>query len=291
MTTTALHSGLPESAKSILDGYSLEVTAKDVPALLAEAARIVPASIIAIPYLPSETDQARLTAAQAVRRLGFEPMLHVSARRVSSVAELADLVQRAVSEASVAHCLVIAGDAATPLGPFFDSLSLLETGILERAGIQVVGVAGHPEGHSIMSTAQQWEVLERKCQSIVSRGMQPLIFTQFVFDAEIVLSWLQALRERGIAYPVRVGVPGPAGVAVLARYAAMCGVGATASMLSKYGISIRKLLGTAGPNHFVDHLQAGLTDAHGVIGLHFFPFGGIAQSVEWIEHYRSGTQA
>jgi methylenetetrahydrofolate reductase (NADPH) len=37
----------------------------------------------------------------------------------------------------------------------------------------------------------------------------------------------------------------------------MCGVGASASMLARYGISIGRLLGTAGPEVFVDRLVRG----------------------------------
>ncbi|RYE87132.1 MAG: methylenetetrahydrofolate reductase, partial [Oxalobacteraceae bacterium] len=144
-----------------------------------------------------------------------------------------------------------------------------------------------PEGHQSMSATDRWEVLERKCRSIAERGMAPLIVTQFAFDADIVLTWLKALRAHGIEHPVRVGVPGPAGVAVLARYAASCGVGACASMLSKYGISLGKLLGSAGPDRFVDRLATGLTEAHGEVSMHFYPFGGIAQTVAWVEQYRS----
>jgi methylenetetrahydrofolate reductase (NADPH) len=141
-----------------------------------------------------------------------------------------------------------------------------------------------------MSAADRWEALERKCRSIGMRGMTPLIVTQFGFDADIVLAWLKTLRERGIEHPVRVGVPGPAGIAVLARYAALCGVSACASMWSKYGISLGKLFGTAGPDVFVDRLAAGLTEEHGEVSLHFFPFGGIAQSVRWIAQYRANGQ-
>lgn len=278
---------MPRSASNIIDAYSLEVSPKDVPALTAAAPRMLPASTIAIPYLPGQDNDARLAAARAVRALGFEPMPHLSARRITSLAELDSFIKRAVAEAGVQRCFVIAGDPSTPMGPFSDSSSLIETGVFERSDIKVIGVGGHPEGHPIMSTADRWEVLERKCRSIVSRGMTPLIITQFAFDADIVLTWLKALRERGIEHPVRVGVPGPAGVAVLVRYAAMCGVSACASIWSKYGISIGKLFGTAGPDLFVNRLSAGLTEAHGKVSLHFFPFGGIAQSVRWIEQYRS----
>jgi methylenetetrahydrofolate reductase (NADPH) len=286
-----MHPDMPGPASSITDAYSLEASTKDIPALSAAAPRIMPASTIAIPYLPREDDDARLAAARAVRRLGFEPMPHFSARRIASLAELESFVQRAVAEAGVERCFVVAGDPSTPVGPFSDSAALIDTGVFERAGIKVIGVGGHPEGHPVMSTAEQWEVLERKCHNIVKRGMTPLIVTQFAFDADIVLTWLKALRERGIEHRVRVGVPGPASIAVLARYAALCGVSACASMWSKYGISIGKLFGTAGPDRFVERLATGLTEAHGKVSLHFFPFGGIAQSVKWIEQYRTRTDS
>ncbi|MDQ4626995.1 methylenetetrahydrofolate reductase [Janthinobacterium lividum] len=284
-----MHPAQLRAAGNITHAYSLEVSAKDMPALSTAAPRIAPASTIAIPYLPREDNDARLAAARTVRRLGFEPMLHLSARRIASLAEFESFIQRAVAEAGVERCFVIAGDPSTPKGPFPDSAALIDTGVFERAGMQVIGVGGHPEGHPVMSTAEQWEVLERKCDSIGKRGMAPLIVTQFAFDADIVLTWLKTLRERGIDHPVRVGVPGPASIAVLARYAAVCGVSACASMWSKYGVSIGKLFGTAGPDLFVERLTAGLTEAHGVVSLHFFPFGGIAQSVKWIEQYRSRT--
>ncbi|CAB3624674.1 5,10-methylenetetrahydrofolate reductase [Achromobacter marplatensis] len=285
-----IHPSSPQSPGHITDAYSLEVSAKDIPALTAAAPRMLPGSTISIPYLPGQDDNARLAAARAVRALGLVAMPHLSARRIASLAELESFVTRAVAEAGIERCFVIAGDPSTPLGPFADSSSLIETGVFERAGIQVVGVGGHPEGHPVMSAADRWEVLERKCRSIGMRGMTPLIVTQFGFDADIVLAWLKTLRERGIEHPVRVGVPGPAGIAVLARYAALCGVSACASMWSKYGISLGKLFGTAGPDVFVDRLVAGLTEEHGEVSLHFFPFGGIAQSVKWIAQYRAQGQ-
>ena len=284
-----MHPAQPWPASDITRGYSLEASTKDIAALSAAASSILPGSTIAIPYLAREDDDARLAAARAVRKLGFEPMPHLSARRIASLAEFESFVQRAAAEAGVERCFVIAGDPTTPLGPFSDSAAMVDTGVFERAGIKVIGVGGHPEGHPVMSKAEQWDVLERKCDSIEKRGMAPLIVTQFAFDADIVLTWLEALRERGIVHPVRVGVPGPASIAVLARYAAVCGVGACASMWSKYGVSIGKLFGTAGPDLFVDRLATGLTAAHGKVSLHFFPFGDIAQSVKWVEQYRSRT--
>lgn len=277
--------------RAFLDAFSLEVSAKAMPALRTEAARIPRGTTISIPWLASEDDDARLAAARRVRELGFEPMPHLSARRIGSRAVLERFLQRAANEAGVAQCLVIAGDLATPAGPFADSASIIQTGLLEKAGIKAVAIGGHPEGHPVMGSVECWQVLEHKCQAIVARGMAPMIITQFAFDADIVLAWLDALRARGIDVPVLVGVPGPASIARLARYAAMWGVGASASMLARYGISIGRLLGTAGPEVFVDHLVSGLTDAHGLVSPHFFPFGGIAQSLDWIKRHRPQASA
>jgi len=276
----------PDRAEAFINAFSLEVSAKTMPALRAEAARIAPGTTISIPYLASEDDDARLAAARTVRELGFEPMPHLSARRIGSRAALERFMERAASEAGVAKCLLIAGDLSTPAGPYADSTSIIETGLLERCGIKVVAMGGHPEGHPVMNAEDRWRVLERKCQAIEARGMAPLIISQFGFDAGVVLAWLDALRAGGITAPVLVGVPGPASIARLLRYAAMCGVGASASMLARYGISIGRLLGTAGPEVFIDRLVNGLENTHGQVNPHLFPFGGIVPSLEWIEQYR-----
>ncbi len=272
-------------SRSITSGFSLEVTAKDIPVLAQAAPAIEAGSLIAIPYLPGEREIDRLAAARAVRQLGFEPMPHVSARRIASADMFEAFVGQTGRDAGVTHCLVLAGDPPSPAGPFADSDSLIATGVFERSGIRTIGIAGHPQGHPAMNEEQCWAVLEGKCRSIEDRGMAPLIVTQFAFDADAILTWLEALRARGLGCPVRVGVPGPAGVKTLMRFAARCGVGASASMLSKYGISIGKLLGTAGPESFVDRFSAGLRKDHGAVCLHFYPFGGVAGTVEWIERY------
>jgi methylenetetrahydrofolate reductase (NADPH) len=84
---------------------------------------------------------------------------------------------------------------------------------------------------------------------------------------------------------VRIGVPGPSGIKTLMRFAARCGVGASASVLSKYGISIGKLLGSAGPDKLIDRFERLLGEEHGRVRLHFYPFGGLEKTVAWINDY------
>jgi methylenetetrahydrofolate reductase (NADPH) len=285
MAKPILHPNWARPARNMVDGYSIEITAKDVASLEAAAAAIPAETPVAITFLPGEAMAARIAAAVRVRQLGFEPMPHFSARRIAAAAAFETYLAAVAAQAAVRRCFVVAGDPPAPDGPYFDSSALIASGAFERAGIRAIGIGGHPEGHPHMSSEQAWQVLEAKCADIAARGLAPLIVTQFAFDAAAVLAWLAALRRRGIDAPVRIGVPGPAGIKTLVRFAARCGVGASAGVLAKYGISIGQLLGTAGPDRLVAALADGLTPAHGPVRLHFYPFGGVERTVAWIADY------
>lgn len=86
---------------------------------------------------------------------------------------------------------------------------------------------------------------------------------------------------------MRIGVPGPAGIKTLLRFAARCGVGASASVMKKYGVSITNLLGSAGPDKLVDAFAARMGGEHGRVRLHFYPFGGLEKTIDWIVSYES----
>ncbi len=285
MSRPLIHPNWRDIPDRITDGYSIEMTAKDVGALHNAAPLIPPVTPVAVTFLPGEEAAARVSAARAVRELGFEPMPHFSARRITSEDDFEGYLRAVVSEAEVRRCFIVAGDPPHPQGPYFDTMALLQTGAFERAGIEAIGVGGHPEGHPVMSAQQCWDVLETKIDEIDRRGMAALIVTQFSFDPDAVLAWLKELRGRGIMAPVRVGVPGPAGIKRLLRFAAHCGVGASASVMKKYGVSITNLLGTAGPDKLVAQFEAELNEDHGMVRLHFYPFGGLDKTAEWIAHY------
>lgn len=285
MGARVIHPNWERPAHNQVDGYSLEMTARDVDSLLAAADRIAPETPVAITFLPGEEPAARIAATKVVRSLGFEPMPHFSARRIGSRDEFESYLSAAVAEAGVKRCFVIAGDPSQPAGPYADSSALIGSGAFERAGIAALGIGGHPEGHPNMTADQCWSVLEAKCADIIARGMAPLIVTQFAFDAQVVVDWLSDLRTRGIDVPVRIGVPGPAGIKTLLKFAARCGVGASASVLAKYGISLGHLLGSAGPDRLVEVFERSLTPEHGPVRLHFYPFGGLEKTVDWINGY------
>jgi methylenetetrahydrofolate reductase (NADPH) len=286
MSRPLIHPNWEKPPERITDGFSLEMTAKDIIALREAAPLIPPETPIAITFLPGEDAHARIDATLAVRELGFEPMPHFSARRIPSAMEFEHYLYAVVARAGVSRCFVVAGDPPEPLGPFSDSMALIGSGVFEGAGVKAIGIGGHPEGHPIMSADECWAVLDQKVSAIETRGMAPLIVTQFAFDAEPVLNWLSLLRGRGIDAPVRIGIPGPAGIKRLLKFAAHCGVGATASVMKKYGVSITNLLGSAGPDKLVGQFASRLSDEHGMVRLHFYPFGGIAKTASWVKDFR-----
>jgi methylenetetrahydrofolate reductase (NADPH) len=286
MSRPLIHPNWEKPPERITDGFSLEMTAKDIIALREAAPLIPPETPIAITFLPGEDAHARIEATLAVRELGFEPMPHFSARRITSRIEFEHYLYAVVARAGVQRCFVVAGDPPAPLGPFSDSMALINSGVFEGAGVKAIGIGGHPEGHPIMSADECWAVIDEKVSAIQERGMAPLIVTQFAFDAAPVLNWLTLLRTRGIDVPVRIGVPGPAGIKRLLKFAAHCGVGATASVMKKYGVSITNLLGSAGPDKLIGQFAAQLSEEHGMVRLHFYPFGGIAKTAGWVKDFR-----
>ena len=272
-------------AQELLRDYSLEITAKDVANFTEAAPQLVPGTAVSITFLPGDEPDMRVSAAAAVKRLGFEPVSHISARRLKSQQELETFLVRLSGEAGVTRAFVVAGDPPQPEGPYEDALSIIRSGLLAKYGIRRVGIAGYPEGHPDISDEKLWRALKDKVAAVKEAGHEVDITTQFGFDAEPVLQWLERVRQEGVNARVRVGIAGPASVKTLLRYAARCGVGASAKVMSKYGTSILNLLNTAGPDQIVEEFAASLDRTrHGDVTVHFYPFGGVKKTADWIRN-------
>ena len=287
MSYAAIHPNWEKNPDNMVDGYSLEMTAKEIEGLREAAPLIRPGTQVAVTFLPGEELSQRVEAAVLVRELGFEPIVHLSARRIESVEQLDWYLGEITTKAKVKRVFIIAGDPPEPEGPYSDSLQIIESGLLEKHGIEIVGVGGHPEGHPNNTPADLWIWMEKKIAAVRAHGMTPLVVTQFAFDDDAIVEWLAEMRARGIDVPVRLGVPGPAGIKRLLGFAKRCGVGASASVMKKYGISITNLIGSAGPDKLVNSLGKKLGPQHGRVRLHFYPFGALTASAEWINAYHA----
>jgi methylenetetrahydrofolate reductase (NADPH) len=273
--------------ETLLKDFSLEMTGKDASKLEAARDTIPPGTRINVTFLENEDMRMRLDAVKAVKRFGLVPVPHISARRLRSQEMLEEYLGALAAEGACENVLAIAGDPTEPLGPFDDTLTLIESGILQQYGVRNIGVGGYPEGHPAIPESVLWSALEGKAAALAHLGLSGVVITQFGFDVDPVLKWLEAVRERGIDLPVRVGVPGPAGVRRLLTYAARFGVGTSTGIAKKYGFSITNLMGTAGPDKFIRALAEGLDpERHGEVRLHFYTFGGLKPTSEWIAEFR-----
>jgi len=289
MTT---HQLIPSAAvHTLLADFSLEMTGKDVDHLVAARESIPHGTRVHVTYLEHEDLEQRMAAVTAARECGFVPVAHVSARRLTSHEQLEELLSALVAEGAADSIFVVAGDPHTPHGPYADAMAVIDSGLLESYRVRHVSVAGYPEGHPDISAPILWTALEDKFSTLSQRALTGDVVTQFGFDAELVLDWIEQVRSRGVTMPIRVGVPGPAGIKRLVRYAARFGVGTSAGIAKKYGFSITNLLGTAGPERFIHALAQGYSaERHGEVKLHFYTFGGLGATSKWIEDYKGSLR-
>jgi methylenetetrahydrofolate reductase (NADPH) len=113
---------------------------------------------------------------------------------------------------------------------------------------------------------------------------QMAIATQFCFEAEPVIKWVDRLAAEGIKIPVHIGIAGPAKLQTLIKFAIACGVGPSLRVLQKRAMDVTKLLLPYEPTDVVAALAAhkAANPGFGIESVHFFPLGGIKTNATWV---------
>ena len=137
--------------RTVLHDPSLEMTGKDIPALLDAAPHIAPGSRINVTYLGNEDLPMRTAASAAVLEQGFVPVPHISARRLHSQDELEEFLAALQGVGATKNVFAVGGDPNPQFGPYEDSLQLIQTGLFAKYGVEHVSIAGYPEGHPDIS--------------------------------------------------------------------------------------------------------------------------------------------
>ncbi len=175
----------PSAVRQIADfmtGASFETvsaTAADVEALQRTAPAGTRIYLTAIPGRPA--DEAIASAVQ-LRAAAFEPVPHLAVRGLAGAAMLDDVVLR-MAATGVRRLMVIAGDQDRVAGSYTQALDVIESGLLQRAGIVEVGIAGYPEGHPRISTEMLDRALAAKIEAADETGLKVHIVTQFGVEA------------------------------------------------------------------------------------------------------------
>jgi methylenetetrahydrofolate reductase (NADPH) len=274
----------------MLRGFSIEVNPGESKIIDAAPTRLNHGTEVFLTWIPGANPMETIAPAAKLRSAGLFPVPHVGARHIESAAQLEQFAKRAV-EAGIDRVLIIGGDRDQPAGPFDSSLSVMQSGLLQKAGITRIAIGAFPEGNPNIPDALLAEALPAKINFARSTGLQLTIVTQFCFDAEPIVTWLKRIRGEGIDVPVRIGLAGPASLISLTRYALKCGVGNSIKVLTEKP-AFAKLLIDKGPEPIIREVAAGIGPVKegglplGILGLHFFVFGGFNKTVDWINAQR-----
>ena len=254
-----------------IDGFSIETTPGGARTVGSFAALLPQGTRVFVTHLPNGALGDIVRTAARLAGAGMLPVPHIGARHLESPAVL-DRHLEALRAIGVSELLLVGGDRNEPLGPFSEAGDLIGPAAGRFARLYF---AGHPE-------EDRDAALLAKIARARAAGAEAAIVTQFVFEAEAVLTWEERIAGLGNTAPLRVGLPGVASPGALLKYAKMCGVGRSLRGLWRDGRLLR-MAGRWTPAALI----AGFRDAPpSVEGLHFFPFGGFAETAAYLADAR-----
>ena len=244
-----------------------------------------PSTTIFITFLPGSDYKDTINTAIKIRNEGLNPAPHFAARSVLSKEMLEDYVSRITGEADVTKILIIGGAGKEQIGPFPDSISLLETGIFDKYGISEIGIAGHPEGTPDISDEEIKKALDLKNKFYESSDAKFFIVSQFCFDPDTILNWSIKINSEGNKIPIIIGLPGVAKLSTLIKYSLSCGIGNSMNFLKKQSSNVLNLVKNQEPDKLVRKLAVSeeILKKNGIEGIHIYPLGGIRKSSEWAQ--------
>jgi methylenetetrahydrofolate reductase (NADPH) len=271
-----------------LSSASIEITARQIEKLPLLQQAFKKDTRVFVALIDAADRAGQIDAVKALRDAGFNPVPHIPARFILDEDDLKSRLDAFCNDAGVTDVLVLGGGAPQPIGKFDSAIQLLQTGAFSDRGLKRIGIAGHPEGNPDITKkhgeAMLLQALLEKSAWIRTNGFEGFIATQFLFEAGPLALWARGLREAGIDLPIHPGVPGPATIKTLVKYAAMCGVGNSARFIRKQALNVTRLLSVSAPDEFVDQLATLHFDKTelGISAPHLYPFGGFDKLNTWL---------
>ena len=275
--------------KDFTSGYSIEVIPRSAAKIESFTDLLPKNTRVYLAHLETEDISAMIATAKRLNREGFTVMPHIPARLIQNQATLNDWISMYQNEAGVDEALLLAGGSKKPVGDFGSSIQLIESGLFDKAGFKRLHVAGHPEGSKDIDpsggTKNVTEALSWKQEFSKRTDASMAIATQFCFDADVVKKWADSIKENGIDIPIHIGIAGPAKLQTLLKFSVECGIGASMKVLTKRAKDLTTLLLPYKPTQILNELaDYKFKDPKSNIEqVHFFPIGGIKQTVDWIE--------
>jgi methylenetetrahydrofolate reductase (NADPH) len=279
------------SVVEFVRGASTEISTHDENLLPTLTDKLPAGMGIYVAHTPKASLDDVVRVAVKAQTLGFRASPHIVARRLPSEEALRNALHR-LTDAGVYQVLLVAGDLQRPVGPFTSTLEVIDTGLLETAGVRRAGVAGHPEGHNSIPQETLLAALRQKQAFAARSGLNVHIVTQFGFNPEAVCAWDRRLTEEGITLPVHVGIAGPTPLPKLIKFAMQCGVGASMhSFMKNMGAMANLARLATTPDEMLLALIRGRAAYTGsrLVQPHFYSFGGVMATATWLRAVADGS--
>jgi methylenetetrahydrofolate reductase (NADPH) len=154
----------------------------------------------------STRERTHNTVARIVKETDLKPAAHLTC--VDATKDEVNEVAKAYYEAGVRHIVALRGDPAAGVGEQYEpapggysNAAELTKGLKEIAPFEI-SVAGYPEMHPESGSVQaDLDNLKAKVDNGADR-----IITQFVFDQDLYLRYLERVRAAGIWVPITPGI-------------------------------------------------------------------------------------
>ncbi len=277
--------------KDFISGYSIEVIPRSA-AKIESFVDVLPRNTrVYIAHIQKEDITAMVATAKRLHDEGYTVMPHIPARMIKNQAMLNDWISMYQNEAGVNEALLLAGGSTEPVGDYDSSIQLIESGLFDKAGFKRLHIAGHPEGNKDIDPdggiAKVSEALSWKQEFSKRTDASMAIATQFCFDAGVVKKWADSIKEDGIDIPIHIGIAGPAKLQTLLKFSIECGIGASMKVLTKSAKDLTKLLLPYNPTQVLNELAEykSKDSKLNIEQAHFFPIGGIKQTVDWLDEF------
>ena len=263
--------------------WSIEVTPTGATKIESFRDCLAPGTTVNVTFLPGTDPSDTIAVAERLHNDGMRPVPHLAARSLRNADQLDELLSAFTSRCGVEEVLCIGGGVDNPVGDFAATIEVLESGLIQKHGIRHIGVAGHPEGSPDISDEEIATALAAKNELAARDGLELYIETQFCFEADIVLDWERRVREAANRLPILIGIPGPATIKTLFRFAQISGIGPSMRFVAKQAKNVAKLMTVQSPHLLIAGLAEGMAaDKDCLIRhFHYYPFGGFARTAAY----------
>ena len=279
-----------DAVAASLAGFSIEMGSHELEKFKALAHRLPEGMDVFLNLFPKDTLEQQLEVCRQIGTSGFTPIPPLAARRARSKNDVARVIGRFANDAGARDFLFIAGDLPEPADDIRDSLDFIREIRSNDFGIRRVGISGYPEGHPLIPDEQLKETQQEKIALLEALGIEPVVVTQFSFEPEAIIRYCKDLHSRYPDIQIKNGLPGPAKLTTLVRFAQRCGVTSSMRKMKALPVSTSlKLLQRVPPTRQAELLGKYRLEQNENVRVHLFTFGGLEAALDWIDDEMKAT--